>query len=299
MRSLAAITLLLLLAAAPAPVLGGDWYYTKEGDPLHWHELEVPYWIDDSGLNDLDGVREYEIIRDAIEQWNSLDTPLEFVYMGKKETEWFFNEENPELNENHIVFVHYGWTGQTQGDDQTAIALTTITYNQADGEIVDTDLRINNDHYIFVDCDAAGPDEQSHKGLFFVILHEAGHMAGLAHSDDLLSVMAPQDANCEDEPPHKLLPDDKEIFEEWYGSAEYAELCMPPEPEPDMVWEGETASVPDGPEVVEGAEDDPDVSPDCCGCATGSGDRSAAPLLLIVCLLFITAILRHRVTVGS
>lgn len=287
---IAALTSILL---SPLDTTACDWYRSMdgEGEPLHWHKFEIPYWVDDSHLEMLEGEREYEIIREAMEQWNSLDTPFAFVYMGKTpNAQWYFDDQNLEANENHIVFVHHSWAGQVDWEYESAIALTTLSYNTGTGELIDADMRINNEQYLFADCAAAGPEEQVYTDLLYVILHETGHMTGLDHSEDLLSVMAVQDANCSDEPPHLLLPDDKECFLDFYGSDEYIQLATPPEPEPELT-----------PDVVGGDTANPEPAiegerprPDWWGCASGGAPgRTAAPMLLLGALLVLVGLLRR------
>jgi MYXO-CTERM domain-containing protein len=298
------LSFLLIMPSAAHACL---WYYTDASRQLHWEVEEVQFWADDAGIDYVQGDREYQIIQEAMDVWNGVDTPFTMSLLGKKpDVEIQFDEDPEAANENHIVFVKQEWSTVMGPGHDSDRALTRLSFIVSTGELVDVDIGFNNQSYWFTECDTATAEELGYQDFFYVILHELGHVTGLDHSGDSLAAMYPQDATCTDLPLHYLTPDDIECFEEYYGSDEYAELIAP-EPDPDPEFSGEI----DGEGLTISAEDDGETlaadgndktgpkNPDC-GCRlTTQPDTSTGTWLLIVLLALGFAYLRRRRTVGT
>ncbi len=235
------------------------------------------------------------MVQEAFAVWNALDSPLTFVFAGLTTNAEAAFYSDPEVDENHIVFVKDSWASQVPYSHQSAIALTTLSYVKATCEIVDADIRINNDDYYFTDCGSAPEEHLGYQDLFYVLIHEIGHLTGLDHSGDGLAVMFVQDSTCDDEPPHALTPDDIEGFLSFYGSDAYLALATPPEPGLEVVEErGAILDLicPDVEEVVDAAEEeDGPKSPDC-GCRMGT--VPATPVGGLLLALVALLLLRRR-----
>ena len=91
-----------------------------------------------------------------------------------------YNAEGP--NQNLWVFRENGWYEDVTDDN--AIALTTLTIDYDTGEILDADVELNaSDNQFTLSSKDVQIDLES------TVLHEAGHVLGLGHSEWGTSVM--------------------------------------------------------------------------------------------------------------
>jgi hypothetical protein len=104
-------------------------------------------------------------------------------------------------NQNVIVFRDERGPGSAPS---LTLGLTTITYVERTGEIVDADMEINSANFRYVASDARALPLYD---LEAVISHEAGHFYGLAHSQDSSALMN-ADYERSGGPGHELGPDD-------------------------------------------------------------------------------------------
>jgi hypothetical protein len=86
---------------------------------------------------------------------------------------------------NPIIFRDTGWSH----DAVNALGFTTLTVDLASGEIIGADIEINTstNHPIIADVDGSVPGNAY--SLESILLHEAGHFLGLAHSQDTSAIM--------------------------------------------------------------------------------------------------------------
>ncbi len=296
MKKLPLAVLVAMLLVAPE-AQAYKWYFNADNKPLHQFGCKVTYYVDSRGLDFFDAGVEDETIQEAMGVWNSLESDLKFVYAGPTDNAEAAFYGDPDLDENHIIFVPTAWTSSVPWQHENAIALTTLSFIKATGEIVDADIRVNNNLYYFAHCASAPVEWSDYQDLFYVILHEAGHMTGLDHSGDELSVMFVQDSTCADEPLHTLTPDDQEGFLSFYGTAEYMGLCAAANAEPEALLE--VVEAPDiteieGPELIadEGVEAPPKTD---CGCRIQPCETpKTGPLILLFLVGFLLLILRAR-----
>jgi len=287
----------LLLAASPAEAC--RYYKTTHDKEIRWPggKCEIEYFVDVSGIEGV--VEDFETVQAAIAKWSDLECSLfQFLFAGlTQDAKVEFDEENLDDNENHVVFIKSGWNDAIDDlSHENAIALTRLSFIPKTGELVDADLMLNLEKKDFSSCESA-EDLENPKlyDLSYVILHEAGHMTGLDHSKDSLSVMFVQEATCPDEPMHYLTADDKECFCEYYGSADFTEACLnppvdsAPEPTPEALPESaDTLQQDAGPLPDSG---DRCACPDCCCRLDAAGPAGSAPsfvVLLLVSLAWFT-----------
>jgi hypothetical protein len=93
-----------------------------------------------------------------------------------------YNDKPPQPNANSIVFRDDEWP---YGDDTTALALTTITFDSASGEILDADIEVNS-----ATIGLSVSDIDVRTDLQAILTHETGHLLGLAHSPESDATMS-------------------------------------------------------------------------------------------------------------
>ncbi|MBI5501399.1 MAG: matrixin family metalloprotease [Deltaproteobacteria bacterium] len=171
-------------------------------------------------------------------------------------------------NTNCVEWREDRWPGEYGA---STIALTTLTYDPANGAILDADVELNGVGYRFgTDCSADVMDIQN------TIAHEAGHMLGLDHTDVFGATMrvysGPGDCSLRD-----LAPDDVEGATTLYPYAADPGVCQPPHG-------GLNADC-----------SDPPPDPGSCGCrAPGSQPGPAASLVALAFVVVAFRIRRRR-----
>lgn len=92
-------------------------------------------------------------------------------------------------NVNTIAWVSEGWETE-RGYDPDALAVT-LTWSRSDtGEILDADMLLNQEHWSWAECPAAAGCTDGRVDLANTLVHEMGHVLGLAHTpEDRLATM--------------------------------------------------------------------------------------------------------------
>jgi hypothetical protein len=149
---------------------GGCVSYDLQKDASKWASLDVATTLVDGAFN----------------AWGNVSCdgqPPSITFMNRGPIECAAREFNDGRkteggNANIIVFRDDVWPEVS--DPASTLALTTVTYNRSNGEIVDADIEINGSSPLST-ADAASA---SAFDLASILTHEVGHFLGLAHSTE-------------------------------------------------------------------------------------------------------------------
>ena len=182
---LAAI-LLAGLGAAPARAYERS---TVDDDPstaLFWRFRTVRVYADEASCADLPSDQTLFAIRRSIATWNVAAAPCSDLLLEEagppsgRGSNLFGG--NPD-GENRIVWREDDWPEDVP--DGT-LAITSVVYRRASGQILDADIDLNGRDYLWTDTTEptlADTDVEN------TLTHELGHLLGLAHANDPLATM--------------------------------------------------------------------------------------------------------------
>jgi len=145
-----------------------------DGEKVSWKQSCIQYTIYEEGASDMEFDDLADAVRESFDEWEQVD--CSYFYFEETEpatcTEIGFNMAGG--NMNLLVWRKSGWPYE-----DAAMALTTLSYDDRTGRILDADIEFNNDIFVFT----------LEKGSGFADLrntatHEIGHVLGMDHSTD-------------------------------------------------------------------------------------------------------------------
>jgi Matrixin len=189
------------------------------GLPLYWPDLCVTFAVDEKGsaLRGITYDEASDVVSRAFQAWISADcgggrhpsigvVPLGVSYCDK--VEYNFPRDNDGRlrtpNANIIIFRDDAWL---HTDEDSTLALTTVTFSKNTGEILDADIEVNSHSTQSLSTG----DTDVTNDLQSILTHEVGHFLGLAHSKAKGASMNPEyKVHLGDITFRSLSPDDQE-----------------------------------------------------------------------------------------
>jgi hypothetical protein len=158
------------------------------GAKVFWPTKCVSFNFQRNGTQDLDPAETKVVVAKSFQHWAEVPCPdgstatMTFVpgddvYTKRPE----YNKDGP--NVNVIFFRDDDWP--YKGIDGT-LATTSVSFDKTTGEIWDADIAVNSAFNT-----VTLSDKKIEYDLESIMVHEAGHFIGIAHSDDPFSIMAP------------------------------------------------------------------------------------------------------------
>ncbi len=184
-------TVLLSLFYSPKSAHSFERNKSDLGVPLRWMLNPIPFVIDSAGLGDFFQKNpklgapgsEFKAVEYGFGTWanvtcqNGKKISLKWAYQGRVSGKSVgFDPNCSNCNTNLVIFIRNNWRY-----DRLRVAVTTTSYNNETGEILDADMELNAVNYQFSTTTTPGYvkwDVQS------VVTHEVGHFLGLGHSKD-------------------------------------------------------------------------------------------------------------------
>lgn len=159
----------------------------KTGKKLFWTTSCVGFSIQKDGTQLLGFEQAETAIRQSFDAWTEVkceDGSSSMSFTFQKLVECHKSRYQPEgTNVNVILFQDNDWI--YRGIDGT-LAKTSVTYDDATGEIYDADIEVNAANNALTTTDDANKTKYD---LQAILTHEVGHFIGIAHSLDESAVM--------------------------------------------------------------------------------------------------------------
>jgi len=159
-----------------------------EGTPLFWASRCISMLVNRKASAKVPLEEARSLLATSLDKWANVTcdgcgapgTPS-LVASEAGPTDCGFGYLREGTNTNVLVFYDKDWPREPG-----QLALTTVTFKVATGEIVDADIEVDTTQNIATDGAADAYDLES------IIMHEVGHVLGLAHSGDARATMRPR-----------------------------------------------------------------------------------------------------------
>ena len=195
--------------------------YAGSEDLIRWKESCFQYSIHKDGLPDIDDAALHDTIRASFDAWENVDCSY-FYFIETDDAacdDIGYVEDTG--NMNLLVFRTEKWEVDNE-HDPSAIALTTTSWDDLSGRMLDADIEFNAEYFNFgIDGSRNLVDLQN------TATHEIGHMLGLDHSNKTDATMAPT-AGMGDVDKRTLASDDEDGLCALYPDADDPDSCKAP-----------------------------------------------------------------------
>jgi hypothetical protein len=164
------------------------------GTPVSWDSSCLSFSLSSNALSRQVGeATARAMLRKAFETWESVSCPPSGLRPSVHVSERFGDtlctraEYNPSQGNAHaIMFRDEGWS---YGGVGSALATTTVTFDEGSGRILDADMEINSTITLSLDGVQPKAFAVNVYDLQSILTHEAGHFLGLDHSKVPGSIM--------------------------------------------------------------------------------------------------------------
>ena len=188
----------------------------ESGTAVKWSSPCISWWMNDQGTVHFAYETVQPVVREAFARW--ADVPgvnLSFQEGGATcfrdigISQWPGRQNVIVWRDKSADWIH--------GLD--VVALTSVSYSETTGQIVDADIEINTAHHSF----SVGGSNSSYD-LAYMLTHEIGHLLGIDHSLHSGALMSPNTSPLSVSE-IKLRPDDENAVRANYGADTAAPSC--------------------------------------------------------------------------
>ena len=165
---------------------------TENNVCLWWKTRSMTYYINEICSVDVQLNNCLNAVQAAFNVWTGhACSDMQIVYGGTTPRDDVGYDQSKTNNINLVVWLESNWQNHecppekpTNCRDPRAIALTTTTYDTYTGQIVDADIEMNGEGFVF---STSTPTDVM--DIHNTVAHEPGHTLGLDHSRDREATM--------------------------------------------------------------------------------------------------------------
>ena len=249
---------------------------SSSGDTVRWEESCFYYTLHEDGSDNLPMEALRDAVRKSFDAWE--DVPCSYFYFVETEEDATCSPIGFDLkksNMNLLVWREEAWH-DNKDHGKSVMALTTLSYDDNTGRILDADIEFNGEYF---DFSVSG--ERGKADIQNTATHEIGHTIGLEHTSDRNTTMAPT-AETGDTNKRTLEEDDINGICALYPLEEDPNICKEPYCGLDQHCEGSTC------ETGQGIETNPAITEPSTGCSISRATRRQTGLFKMIAVFILT-----------